>query len=254
MENNNSQVLIAENISSGYNKRQILYDVSVSLNKGEIIAVIGRNGAGKSTLFNNIMEIVPKWSGKILLDGMDVTNKPSSFINANGISYMPQGPLIFPQLSIFENLIFNVGDKSVTRINIDSRIEQLLSKTAPNMWQIMKKRILPRLDLVAGSLSGGERQILCIIRTLINNKIVLLLDEPTIGIAAPLMVELKDLLNENVKKNCGVLFIEQKVIWSLKLCHRVYIMQRGEIVYEGDPKPLLENEKLLSNCMGLTYV
>jgi branched-chain amino acid transport system ATP-binding protein len=249
---NLDKLLSIENLSSGYDKLQILHDISIPIQKGEIVALIGRNGAGKSTLFNNIMGINKKWSGKVLLNDIDISDKDSSYIFKNGISYLPQGGKIFPQLTIFENLIFNSGYRVFTKKNIEVEIEKLLSTNAPKMWEHTHKRLLPNLDSNAGKLSGGERQLLSIIRTFMNKKPLFLLDEPTIGLSLPLIAELENLLKAESISNSGILFIEQKVRWSLKICDKVYIMQRGKIAYEGSPKPILTDEALLSKLMGLS--
>lgn len=245
------KVLHTVNVSAGFEKLQILHDISLSLSKGEKVALIGRNGAGKSTLFNVIVGIVPQWTGKVFLNNLDITTKPVNYIYDNGISLMPQGGRIFPHLTIYENLVFNPKNKELTRKNIGMKIESILFENAPKMWEHSQKRILPRLDKNAGSLSGGERQILSIIRTFINDYHVLLLDEPTIGLALPMIFELKNLMCSKAQSGSGILFIEQKIKWSLNNCNRVYVMQRGKIVYEGYPKLLLENEELLSQYMGL---
>lgn len=248
---NPDKLLSIENLSSGYDKLQILHDVSIPVQKREIIALIGRNGAGKSTLFNNIMGINTKWSGKVSLNDINISNKNSRYIFKNGISYLPQGGKIFPQLTIFENLIFNSEFNTFTKKNIGLFIEHLLSANAPKMWEHTNRRFLSNLGFNAGRLSGGERQLLAIIRTFINKKPLYLLDEPTIGLSLPLISELETLMRIETNNNSGILFIEQKVRWSLKICDRVYIMQRGKIVYEGNPQPILADEKLLSELMGL---
>ncbi|ACU63484.1 ATP-binding cassette domain-containing protein [Chitinophaga pinensis] len=243
-------LLLAENISAGYEKLKILDDVSFTVGSGQLLALIGRNGAGKSTLFNVIAGITDKWEGRVVINQLDITNRTSHFIYQHGISYMPQGGRIFNQLTVLENLLFNVKGNTIRKQNIVAVIEKVIAQHAPVLWEHFRNRILPRMNRNAGCLSGGERQAVSLIRTIINDSPVYFFDEPTSGLSLPVMTELQKLLHEKSKAGCAIVFIEQKINWSLSMCNKVMVMQRGRLVYTGEPDYLLNNETVLSGLLG----
>ncbi len=254
LHKNNDPILKIENLSVGFGKKLVLDGLNMNINSGEIVAILGRNGSGKSTLLNTIMSIVPSWEGEIVFDHKTLSSQGTNSIIKSGLSFMPQGARIFPELSIYQNLVINDLKRQINNINIEEKVEAILAKIAPNIWDIARKRILGNLHEVAGMLSGGERQILCIIRSLLTEPKILLLDEPTIGLSPTLMLELRSLVSTKVQSSnsrLSVLFVEQKVKWALSWCQRVYILQRGKIVYADEPEMLLKDEKSLMGYLGL---
>jgi branched-chain amino acid transport system ATP-binding protein len=225
------------NINTGYNKKQVLFDLSMKVEKGKIVSIIGPNGAGKSTILKAICGIIQCWNGKIIFDGKELNgNEPSENIGL-GITFAPQGNRVFDELSVKENL--EIGGYVLPKNKLDDRIELVL-KTFPLLKERKKQ--------TAGSLSGGEKQMLAIGRALIPEPKLLLLDEPSLGLAPNLLNDVFEKITEiNREMNLSVLIVEQKVREVLTISHKVYSIKLGKNAFEGNPSELLNNtEKLKS--------
>lgn len=229
------KVLAIRGLRTGYDRKVVVYDVSLDVSPGEIVAIIGHNGAGKSTVLKAIFGLLAVWDGEILIN--QTTQKgmsPRSLLRA-GVVYLPQGNRVFPNLTVRENL--ELGANTIkNKVLVAQRVERSLG------WF---PSLRGRLDQWAGTLSGGERQILAIACALELNPRLLLLDEPSIGLA-PRMVSsaLEQIRQLAIEAQLGVLIVEQKVREVLIIADRVVVLRGGRITYSGPSAPLADANKL----------
>lgn len=214
-----------------YGKSHILRGVNFSVGEGEIVSLLGRNGVGRSTTVKTIMgEVEPK--GSILFKGQEIAGKRSFEIAHLGIGYVPESRDIFPTLTVRQNLILGMkGSKSTGRWNIDE-----MFKMFPNLAE--------RADVPGGVLSGGEQQMLCMCRTLMGDPELIMIDEPTEGLAPKVVEQIGELLQEIARRGVSILLVEQKLTIALRISHRLYVMGHGHMVYEGTPESLLQEESV----------
>jgi branched-chain amino acid transport system ATP-binding protein len=225
-------ILEVHSINTFYGTSHILFDVSMEINGGELVCLLGRNGAGKTTALRSIMGLTPPKSGSVKFYGEDMTGRPPYKIAQKGMGYVPDSRLIFPDLTVRENL--EVARKTSEHFRGEPWTVDRIYEIFPKLKQLEKS--------LGGYLSGGEQQMLTIGRTLMGNPELILLDEPVEGLA-PLVV--KDFAERLVKlKEIGVtiLFSEQNVRFSLSIADRAYVIDRGRIRYHGSIKELSENE------------
>ena len=213
-------MLTAEGLNVAYGESQVVRDVSFELRAGETIAVMGRNGMGKTTLFKALIGLLPLRDGRLVLDGRDVTRARSYERVAAGLAYVPQGRLLFPQLTVEENIL--VGLETVR----DRTVPRYIYDTFPVLWD-MRWRL-------AGNLSGGQQQQLAIARAVVTRPKVLLLDEPTEGLQPSIIKELARTLNV-LKSSHGfaMLVSEQVLSFAKEVADRFLILDKGEFAYEG---------------------
>jgi branched-chain amino acid transport system ATP-binding protein len=235
-------MLKAESISASYGRVKVLKDVDMSVESGEIVCLVGANGAGKSTLLKVISGIVPAVSGKFLFEGQDITNKKPDFIVKAGLSHVPEGRQIFADLTVRQNLILgsyvhNLPKQEMTRL-FDSVFE---------LFPILKSRLMQK----AGTMSGGEQQMLAIGRGLMSQPKLLLLDEPSLGLA-PLVVETILKVIQNLRSTgISILLVEQNVNAALQISDRAYVIETGAIVAEGKARELIENDEIRKSYLGM---
>lgn len=235
-------MLKAESISASYGRVKVLKDVDMSVESGEIVCLVGANGAGKSTLLKVISGIVPAVSGKFLFEGQDITNKKPDFIVKAGLSHVPEGRQIFADLTVRQNLILgsyvhNLPKQEMTRL-FDSVFE---------LFPILKSRLMQK----AGTMSGGEQQMLAIGRGLMSQPKLLLLDEPSLGLA-PLVVETILQVIQNLRSTgISILLVEQNVNAALQISDRAYVIETGAIVAEGKARELIENDEIRKSYLGM---
>ena len=219
---------------------QALWDVSLSVKRGEIVAIIGANGSGKSTLLETISGLVRPAKGSIKFEGKDISTLEPFDIVGLGISQTPEGRRIFPELSVLENLI------------IGSYNREARSKRAQNLPRVYQ--LFPLLEerkaQLAKTLSGGEQQMLAIGRGLMSNPKLMLLDEMSLGLAPILVIELYRVLREIRERGITILFVEQNVRRSLAEADRAYIMEAGRVVLSGNAAELREEEKVKKAYFG----
>jgi urea ABC transporter ATP-binding protein UrtE len=234
-------MLSATDVVSGYRGAPVVRGVSVEVKEGEVIALLGRNGAGKTTLLRTLIGLVPVQSGKIYLDGEDVTHRPTYFRANAGIGYVPQGRQIFPALSVRDNLI--VGAKARTRKAVEPEIH-----TALQDFPVLREKI----DDAGGSLSGGQQQMLTIARALMHSPRVLLLDEPCEGIQPSVINELLLILKRvGLERRLSILLVEQNLQFATDLTTRAYLMNKGEIVHEVETARVAADEDLQRQYLGV---
>ena len=221
-------MLNVRDLHAFYGKSHILHGVNFHVGKGEIVSLLGRNGVGRSTTIKAIMGDVPP-SGSVQFQGREIVGMKPHEIAQLGLGYVPENRDIFPGLTVKQNLI--LGQKSTKHQG---------RWTFEDIYRIFP-RLQERADAPGGVLSGGEQQMLTMCRTLMGDPDLILVDEPTEGLA-PMMVELVgQLLEEIARRGISILLVEQKLTIALKISHRVYVMGHGQIVFEGTPKDLMAN-------------
>jgi branched-chain amino acid transport system ATP-binding protein len=235
-------MLELRNIETFYGNIMALKGISLSVSAGEIITLIGANGAGKSTTLMTICGIVPPRQGEILFQGKPIRNREPHEIVSQGISQAPEGRRIFPQLTVMENLDMGAFIRK-DRAKIAKDIAHIFT-----LFPILKER----RHQLGGTLSGGEQQMLAISRALMARPRLLLLDEPSLGLA-PLSVQVIFRIIQQINEENGttILLVEQNAYMALKIAHRGYVMENGRITLEGTADSLLDHDKVKRAYLGL---
>ena len=232
-------MLSIKNLISGYGKIQVLHDINMEVPDGKIIGVIGRNGAGKSTLLNTISGLVRLMQGEITLNGETIPTKPHKVVR-NGIIQVPEGRRIFPSLTVKENLV--MGGYLASQNEIEERMVEVF-----DLFPVLKERTKQQ----AGTLSGGEQQMLAMGRGLMADPAILLLDEPSLGLAPILFREVFDMIEKCNQERCmTIILVEQNARMALKMSDYAYVLEDGNIVIEGVGVDLLKNDKVQSAYLG----
>ncbi|MEQ9689095.1 MAG: ABC transporter ATP-binding protein [Bauldia litoralis] len=227
-------LLSVNGVKTYYGKIVALRGVDVEINEGEIVTLIGANGAGKSTLMMTICGSPRASEGSIVFGGKDITNLPTHDIMRMSISQSPEGRRIFPRMTVLENL--QMGAAAIGFDHFDADIERVFG-----LFPILKKRQGQR----GGTLSGGEQQMLAIARALMSRPKLLLLDEPSLGLAPLIVRQIFDVLRDlNQKEGLTVFLVEQNAYHALRLAHRGYVMVNGEITMTGAGRELLKREEV----------
>jgi branched-chain amino acid transport system ATP-binding protein len=222
-------MLEVQDLHAFYGKSHILQGVDMSVDAGEVVSLLGRNGVGRSTTVKAIMGEVPP-RGSIKFKGINIAGLPSYRIAQLGLGYVPENRDIFPGLTVRQNLI--LGIKS-TRIPGKWRLEGMLQ---------MFPNLATRADTAAGVLSSGEKQMLTICRTLMGDPELVMIDEPTEGLAPMIVQQVGDLIAEIARRGVAILLVEQKLSIAMRISHRVNVMGHGRIVFEGTPAELKANQ------------
>lgn len=232
-------MLKISNIKSGYSGAEVLRGVDLVVNPGEIVSVIGPNGAGKSTVLKSVFSLANIYDGKIIFKDKDITLLKTHELIELGISYVPQGRQIFPNLTVLENLemgLYFIRDKEVAEKNIKDIFQKF-----PDLQN--KKQEL------AGNLSGGQQQILAIARALIQNPQLLLLDEPSLGLSPKLVEEIFETMIKIKNMGVAILVVEQNAKQAVAIADRTYILESGVVALHGD-KTILNDERVQSIYFG----
>jgi branched-chain amino acid transport system ATP-binding protein len=234
-------VLKVSEIDVYYGDMQALRNVSIDVHPGEVVSVIGSNGTGKSTLLKTISGMLRPRRGTIALDGNQIFRVPTSKIVEKGISHVPEGRQVFPTMTVLENL--EMGAQF-------PRTQKLLKET---MEQVVTyfPRLKERLEQKAGTLSGGEQQMLAMGRGLMSLPTLMMLDEPSLGLAPVLVSTIFEIIEKINKQGTSILLIEQNVFHSLKIADRGYVLENGEIALSGTGQELLENSHIRKTYLGL---
>jgi branched-chain amino acid transport system ATP-binding protein len=227
-------LLLVRGVETYYGKIVALRGVDIEVNQGEIVTLIGANGAGKSTLMMTICGNPRARTGTIVFDGTDITRRPTHEIMRMAIAQAPEGRRIFPRMTVLENL--QMGAASIGFAHFDEDLERIYG-----IFPILKKRAHQR----GGTLSGGEQQMLAIARALISRPRLLLLDEPSLGLAPMIVRQIFTVLRDlNRKEGLTVFLVEQNAYHALKLAHRGYVMVNGLITLSGTGQELLAREEV----------
>lgn len=235
MVNATDRLLIVDSIVTGYGKKQVLYGVTLEISPGEIVALLGHNGAGKSTLLKAVFGKLPIWSGSVILDSAKLKDANPLKLLHMGVAYVPQGNRVFSDLTVAENL--EIGGTTLPKgTSLGERIDGVLA-----LFPVLGSRLRQR----AGTLSGGEKQMLALANALILSPRLLLLDEPSLGLSPSLVKgALERIQAISCDSGTAVLIVEQKVRDVLRIAQRAYVVRNGEISFSG-PSELLNNEKML---------
>ena len=234
-------LLRVDKLKAGYESVPVLKDVSLEVDKGEWVVVIGGNGAGKSTLFKAISGLIKSRSGMVFLDDQELTILPSHEIVNLGVIQVPEGRLVFPHMNVKENLLLG-GRNKRARDYIAFNLEKVYQ-----LFPILDKR----QGQEAGTLSGGEQQMLAIGRGLMARPRVLLLDEPSLGLSPLLVTEIFKALELLNQDGMTILLVEQNVIVSLKNSHRAYVLENGQIAISGKSQDLIKDERTKRAYLGV---
>ncbi len=230
-------MLEIKDLHAFYGKAEVLFGISMKVHQGEPVGVIGPNGAGKSTLFKSILKMV-EWQGKIIFNGVDLSALSTMDIVKKGICYVPEGRKIFPFMSVKENLLIGAYN------NIDAA-EETLDKVY-EIFPILKERAKQK----AKTLSGGEQQMLAIGRALMMRPKLLILDEPTLGLAPKVIKGISEALSD-IKKEVTLIIGEQNVKFTMEHANRIYVMENGRVFTEGTPDELKADEYVAKAYFGL---
>jgi len=228
-------------VEAGYGGAQVLWDVSLQVADGEIVTILGPNGAGKTTLVNVLAGIHAPTGGQVMLDGVDLTRIKPHEVGEHGVAVVPEGRRIFPAMDVFDNLevgAYHAG----ARPHADESRERV--------YEIFPK-LKERSRQEAGSLSGGEQQMLAVGRALMARPSLLLLDEPSLGLAPIVVQELFSVLGEINESGVSILLVEQNAVDALDLAVRAYVLEEGRINLEGNADELLDDERLRKAYLGL---
>jgi len=234
-------MLEVEKVSAAYGMVQILWDVSFHIKEKEIVSIIGPNGAGKTTLVKTIMGLLPAKTGTIRFKGENIEKLPPYAIVKKGITLIPEGREIFPRMTVEENLLlgaYTVRDKKTVKETKD-RVYQI--------FPVLKKKE----KALAQTLSGGEQQMLVICRSLMSNPQLLILDEPSLGLAPIVVEKVLDTVAKINEDGVTVLLVEQNIRDSLNIANRAYVLEEGKIIIEGEGRELLSNSHIKEVYLGI---
>jgi len=229
------ELLKVSGLEAGYGQKQILYGIDLTVQQGQMVAVIGHNGAGKSTLLKALFGLIPPWKGGVFFDGQKVNDWPPPKKVLNGIGFVPQGNRVFGDLTVRENLEM-AGYTLNGKPQIEKKIGEVLS-----FFPVLKERATQ----IAGTLSGGEKQMLSLANILILSPRLLLLDEPSLGLSPSLVKQAFQKLTEiNHALGTTMVIVEQKVREALKICQCAYLLKMGRVAYAGASSELLAGDRI----------
>jgi branched-chain amino acid transport system ATP-binding protein len=229
------------NLNFSYDDLKVLWDVNLEVKEGEIVTVLGSNGAGKSTTLKNISRLVAPDSGTISYKGSDLTRMAPHEVVEMGIVQVPEGRRIFPEMTVMENLRMGSYTKA-SRPDRKRNMERVFS---------LFPRLEERRKQLGGTMSGGEQQMLAIARGLMANPGLLLLDEPSLGLAPLLVKNIFDIIREINRQGVTILLVEQNVYQSLRIAHRGYVLETGKVALTGAGQELLDNEHVKKAFLGM---
>lgn len=230
-----------DKIDCFYGKSQALHKISLHVEKGEIVGLIGANGAGKTTILKAISNLIPWPSGDILFQGKSIKGMRPENIARLGISHVPERGGIFGKMTVMENLELG-GLPLRKKSELIKRLEKVF-----HLFPILKERI----DQLGGQLSGGERQMLAIGRAIMSNPQLYLLDEPTLGLSPIVIKEITNIIKEISSQEGTILLVEQNALMALKVANRAYVIEIGRIVKEGPSGELIKDEQVKKAYLGL---
>ena len=233
--------LAVRSIESGYGEVQILWGASVELGPGKLTTILGSNGAGKTTLLRTIVGLLPAWKGNVLLDDRDVTRLPPHEKAELGLVLVPEGRQLFSTLTVLENLEMGSTPKHA-RATMRATIDQVFG---------LFPRLAERQTQLAGTLSGGEQQMLAIARGLMSKPRILMFDEPSLGLSPLLTMNLFEIIRRLKRESLTMLLVEQNVQMALAVSDHAYVLERGRITIEGPAREVRGMEQVRKSYLGL---
>lgn len=233
-------MLDIQNLHAGYDQMKVLQGIDLNIQQGEIVALLGSNGAGKSTLNNNISGIYEPTAGAILFEGENITGLRSEQVVQKGIIHVPEGRRIFPNISVRENL--ELGSYLRGQKNRKANLDRVVG---------VFPRLQERFSQLAGTLSGGEQQMLAIGRGMMAEPRLMILDEPSLGLSPLLVEEMFGLIQDLNKTGLSFFLVEQNVMQSLEIADRAYVIENGKIVLSGNTDALLDDPELKKSYLGV---
>ncbi len=233
-------MLEVKDLNVFYGAIHALHDISFSVSKGEIVTLIGANGAGKTTILHAISRLIPLKSGEISFDGHNITHMDAFKLVPMGLAQVPEGRRVFAQMTVLENLEMGAFTRN-NRGEMDADLDMVFGHFP---------RLKERIKQTAGTLSGGEQQMLATARALMSHPTLLMMDEPSMGLSPILVEEIFSIIDEINKEGTTILLVEQNAHMALKIANRAYVLETGHIVMEGDAKTLLKDEKVKAAYLG----
>ena len=223
-----------------YGVIQALKGINFTVEEGEIVALIGANGAGKTTTMQSIVGLVQSKTGSVVFDGKDISKLPTHTIVSIGMSQVPEGRRIFQELTVYENLLMGA---------FLQKDKKKVKESLADVYELFP-RLLERKNQIAGTLSGGEQQMLAISRALMNRPKLLMLDEPSMGLSPLLVQEVFDIIKRIHDAGTTILLVEQNAKMALKIANYAYVLETGKIVLEGPASDLLKNDDIKKAYLG----
>lgn len=238
---NGTQLLAVDGVNAGYGFLQVLWDVSLQVEKGEFVAILGPNGAGKTTTLRTIAGLLNPSAGEVRLNGRRISALPAHTVSQRGVSYISEGLNLFTGMSVEENLLLGA-------YIIQDRAQQ--QESIEFVYHLFP-RLEERKRQLAGTLSGGERKMLAIARGIMSNPILLLVDEPSLGLAPNLSMDVFRALETLRQRGVTILLVEQNVNTTLRITDRAYLLEHGRIVQEGPSEELLDHPHVREAYLGV---
>ena len=229
-----------ENVSFSYGEHTVLDNVSFEINEGEQVGLIGANGAGKTTILHTITGLVQAKHGSVMFGGKDLTKTPAHKIVSMGMAHVPEGRRVFAQLSVLENLMLGAYTRK-DKAEIQESLKHVFKRFP---------RLEERRGQMAGTLSGGEQQMLAMGRALMSKPSIILMDEPSMGLSPLYVSEIFDIIQEINKSGTTVLLVEQNAKKALSIANRAYVLETGKIVLSGDAHELMNNDSVKKAYLG----
>ncbi len=233
-------MLEVSGLNAFYGKAQMLFDVSLEVARGEVVALMGRNGAGKSTTIKSIMGLLPGKRGQVRFMGEDITSLAPYQIARRGLGFVPEDRRIFSELSVMQNL--EVG-RQAPREGVPPWTPERLFTLFPNLGEMP--------DRPGGSMSGGEQQMLTVARTLMGNPLLLMLDEPSEGVAPVIVEQMAHMITTLKQQGLAILLSEQNLHFAQLVCDRAYVLEQGQIRFSGTMDALAANDEVQQNYLSL---
>ena len=233
-------LLEVKDLSVYYGVIQAIKDISFEVNEGEIVTLIGANGAGKTTTMQSIMGLIPARNGSVIYNGTDITKMPGHKIVNLGMTQVPEGRHVFQELTVYENLMMGAYTQK-DKAQIKADVEEVYT-TFPRLGE--------RRNQIAGTLSGGEQQMLAMGRAMMCHPKLLMLDEPSMGLSPLLVDQVFDIIKEYHKRGTTILLVEQNAGKSLAISDRAYVLENGRIAYSGTGKELAESDEIKKAYLG----
>ncbi len=236
-------MLETRDLGTGYGNLQVVRGVSIAIRKGEMVALVGANGAGKTTTLRAIMGLLPAWEGEVLFDGKPIQGLKTPQIVSLGLAYVPEQKSVFPKMTVMENLDLSLNSREAKQKKEESldEIFGLFPRISSNA----------KLKQMAGTLSGGEQRMLVLARALMSRPRLILLDEPSLGLAPKLVSDLFEAVEKIHARGVPILLVEQNVTLALEIADRAYVLEQGRIVLQGTGRELAEMPHVREAYLGI---